>query len=285
MKYLDRMKRAPFILIVSFFIIFSQSGVAQELSALFIGNSYTYFPGEEADPGLPKIVKQVVESIDPTIQFKYAFSTPGGCSFEQHFKDATSSKLMNEHYDEVILQGNSIESLEMTPWFKAKGFPDVNNFKAFLPKVLDLVFQKNTGVTMFVNWGWNPRHAFLQENHPGLHFPQGSPKEGQKWCGKDKFEYQKMIDDSYRLQTQGHPVGLSFVGSAWISLQNAKLVSDDELYMPDDWSHPSVLGSFVTSLMLIRDGFHLDILKNAYYPKEVSPEKGKLLMEFLAKLK
>ena len=207
----------------------SAEAKAKDLSILFIGNSYTYLEGlsTETDPLLPKIFKQIAESIDPTLHITYSFHTPGGYSFEKHFNDPVSSKLMSGHYDEVILQGQSIESLALTPGWENGGNLGVKSFSAYLPKVLDLVFQNNSNVTLYVNWGWNPKKSLLQEMHPGLYFPADSARAGQKWCGKDKFEYQAIIDQSYDLHSQNYPVTLANFGDEWLKLQIAGIFNDD----------------------------------------------------------
>jgi hypothetical protein len=275
------MKSSILILLLLGFVTNAQ---AKDLSVLFIGNSYTYLEGQgqPSDPALPKIIQQIAESVDPSLRIAYAFNTPGGWSFEKHFNDPLSAKLMAAHYDEVILQGQSIESLELTPWWQENGNPGVKSFEVFLPKTLDLVFKSNSNVTLYVNWGWNPRNPLLQDSQPGLYFPVGTPRAGTKWCGRDKFEYQKMIDDSYALHSQGYPVVLSHVGDAWLSLQTAGLVTEDELYLNGDWSHPSVLGGFVTGLTLARDALHLDILKNKYVPAGVESSRAVSIQEFLS---
>ncbi len=256
---------------------------ARDLSILFIGNSYTYYPGIEKDPGLPKYVQQIAESVDSDLHLKISFHTPGGYSFERHFRDVESMKLMGEAYDRVVLQGQSIESLELTPWFKQQGFPDVDSFSVYLPKVLDFVFQKNSHVTLFINWGWNPRHSYLQDEHPGLRFPEGTPKAGQKWCGNNKFDYQRKMDESYLEHLKGYPVHAALVGRAWLELQLEGLVTQDELYVSGDWSHPSELGSLVTALVLAKEVLGLDIATNAFIPPSVDKQKAKAIALHLSK--
>ena len=270
--------RVVFLWLMSFGL-WSAAAQAKDISVLFIGNSYTYLPGlgNSSAPGLPKMITQIVESIDPSTHLTYAFSTPGGYSFKEHLNDPRSVKVMSAHYDEVILQGQSIESLELTPWWENNGNPGVKSFKVFLPKLLDLVFERNLNVTLYVNWGWNQKHPFLKEGHVGLRFPPESHKAGQKWCGRDKFEYQNMIDDSYASISNSYPVKLAKVGDAWLFLQMQGLVTEDELYLSGDWSHPSVLGSFVAALVLVKTVFHLDVVKNRFLPVGIDPERARII--------
>ncbi len=257
---------------------------AKDLSILYIGNSYTYVPtmGDELHPAVPKIVNQIAQSIEPTLQIHYTFHTPGGFSFEKHFHDPNSVALMSQHYDKVILQGQSIESLDLPLWWEQNfSTSGLKSFSVFLPKILDLVFKSSNDVSLYVNWGWNPKNNLLSENHPGLYFPKGMPKSGQKWCGNNKFEYQEKIDESYRKNSKNYSVHFAKVGDAWLSVQRAGLVDEDELYLVDDWSHPSALGTFIAALVLVRDSLRLDISKNSFIPTGMDPVKIKKIQELL----
>jgi hypothetical protein len=270
------MRRFAAFSLVTVILLFCTVAEAKQVSVLFLGNSYTYLPGlgDEASPALPKMIQLIAKSIDPDLQLDYSFHTPGGYSFEMHFNDPASTKLLSARYDHVILQGQSIESLELTPWWEQQGNPGVKSFAVYLPKVLELALKANASVTLYVNWAWNPKNTLLKEDQPGLRFPTGTPRAGQKWCGRDRFEYQRMIDESFLHHSAGYPVEYAWIGDAWLALQTQGVASLDEFYIPDDWSHASSLGAFVTALVFARDTFHLDILKNRYAPKGMDPQRA-----------
>lgn len=254
----------------------------KEVTFLFIGNSYTYLPGigSPEDPGLPKMIKAIAESIDKKEQIKFWWSTPGGWTVEKHYSDADNVWLMSHHYDHVVLQGSSLDSLELTPWHEEHGQSGVKSFAVYLPKTLDLVFQNNTDVNLYVTWGYGSKNGLLAEGHPGLYFPPGTPRAGQKWCGKDKFEYQSLIDDSYALHSMGYPVSLIHVGDAWVAAQTARLIQPDDLYISDG-SHASARGAFISALVMTRDILHLDITKNKFFPVGVDTKWAKKIEKFL----
>lgn len=272
-----------FILSIQASLALADAPAVKEISLLFIGNSYTYSPGNEADPGLPRRMKRIVETIDPFIRLNYVFNTRGGYSFERHYYDPATRQLLAGTYDHVILQGHSIESLELTPWMKEKGFPCVARFEKYLPQILELLAPTNSSVNLFVNWGWNRKHSFLQPDHPGLRFPEGFPNAGQPWAGRDQVSLQKMIDESYSRVAKPHSAKLVEIGRTWLKLQDQHLVNEDELYVQDDWSHPTLLGSFVTALVFVRDVLKLDIEKNSYVPWGVHPGQAYAIQAFLAK--
>lgn len=285
-KKLGNMKKLTLLIVFTSFFL-SKLAWCRDVSILFIGNSYTYLPdlGDPKDPALPQMIQQIAQSIDPHLNITYEFNTPGGYNFERHFNDMRSSMLMSRSYDHVILQGQSIESLELTPWWEQNGNLGVKSFAVFLPKVLELTLRSNSHVTLYVNWGWHPHHPALSVDHPGLVFPPGSKKEGQKWCGENKDQFQDLIDESYLKHSKNYPVVLSKIGRAKLGLERASIISEDEFYLKDDWSHPSVLGAFVTALMLTQDSLGLNISKNKFVPAGVDPEKAIRVQNFLANRK
>lgn len=255
---------------------------ARELTALFIGNSYTYYPGETNDPGLPRFVQRIAESIEPGLRLRYVFNTQGGYNLAMHYNDPVSRRLLQGSYDAVVLQGRSIESLPMTPWMERHGYPGASSFAVHLPLLLELAFRGNRNVGLYVNWGWHPNHAYLQEEHPGLRFPPGTAREGQRWCGTDAWDYQRLINEGYAEHAQGFDVTFARVGDAWLALQAEGLVTSEELYRPADWSHPSVLGSYVAALVIVRDVLRMDISRNRYVPAGLDDFRCGSIGAFLA---
>jgi hypothetical protein len=272
------MSRLIFILLA----LISLHARAGEVTVLFVGNSYTYFPQDEADPGVPKFFKAIAESIDPSTHVKPSWALHGGYSFEQHLATPAHVQLMSQHYDHVVLQGQSMESQELTPWFDQNEMPGVKSFRVNLPKVLDLVYQRNSDVTLFVNWIWNAKHTDFQPEHPGLRFPPGHPRAGEKWFPPTARQFQQNINASYRKVSAPYPAHLALVGSAWLELEERGIVSTDELYVEGDWSHPSPLGSFIASLILVREVLHFPLTKNTFVPAGVDPKKARAVTNFLA---
>ncbi|RYZ73864.1 MAG: hypothetical protein EOP05_09695, partial [Proteobacteria bacterium] len=207
-------------------LVFSMNAEAKDVSMLFIGNSHTYIPamGTSEDPAVPKMIAALAKSIDPNLNVTFANSTPGGYRLEQHYNNATSVELLKKRYDKVVIQANSIEPLDLPPYFLTTDDVGVTSFSVFLPKLLDLAFQQNTDVTLYVTWGWNAKHTYFEASHPGLYFPSDSPKAGQRWCGVDKYDYQNMLNESWALHSQGYNTKLALVGNAWLQLQDAGVV-------------------------------------------------------------
>jgi hypothetical protein len=259
------------------------SAQAKDLSILFIGNSYSFYPNTPENPGQVILFKEIVESIDPDLHIKASFHTHSGWTLEDHYKDKTSSDLLSQAYDQVVIQPMSLDPVDLPEWFEQfEGMKGLKSFSVYLPKVLDLAFQNNKNVTLVVTWARHPKHIFLQPDHPGRYFPSDSPRAGQQWYGNTVRDSQKMIDDSYAKYTAGYPVSFSRVGDAWLMLEQKGLVNIDELYRPGDWSHPSELGSFIESLVLVKATLHLDIRQETFIPETIDPVRARTIIEALA---
>ena len=57
-----------------------------DFSVLFIGNSYVY------TNDLPEVLTKMGASDEPVIKFRTDHRTPGGCSFERHWKEKVAVK-------------------------------------------------------------------------------------------------------------------------------------------------------------------------------------------------
>lgn len=261
----------------------SPSTWAKDVSLLFIGNSLTYLPGQgtEEKPAIPVLMQNIASTIDPQLKMISSHSTHGGYTLEKHLANDQAAKLMEGTYDKVILQGYSIDSLLLPPWWDTQRVGE-RFFAESLKKVLKKLSRKNKNITLYVPWVLHAQNSLLQERHPGLRFPPGFANEGKKWCGENKYEFQDMLNAGYKKNTQGYPVLFSQVGSAWIELQDAGLVTADELYIPGDWKHASPLGGFIAALVLVRDVLQLDISKNTFVPSGISPERAKKIQAKLA---
>ncbi|RYZ70375.1 MAG: hypothetical protein EOP05_13385 [Proteobacteria bacterium] len=90
-----------------------------------------------------------------------------------------------------------------------------------------------------------------------------------------------MLNESWALHSQGYNTKLALVGNAWLQLQDAGVVNEDELYAEGDWSHASIEGGFVAALVLTRDLLNLDISKATYAPPGIDPAQAARLRAFL----
>jgi hypothetical protein len=109
-------------------IILTTAGRAQdrkdEISVLFIGNSLTYYNE------LPKMVAALATA-DKQRPPHFERETPGGCTFEKHWKDGKAlAKIQSRKWDYVVLQGHSQGPLKM----RASMFEHAKKFDAEIKK-------------------------------------------------------------------------------------------------------------------------------------------------------
>lgn len=252
---------------------------AKQRTILFIGNSYTFYPMDPSQPGLPFFIEEIAKSIDQNTEVVESCRTIPNANLEFHFNDHDSRKLMEGAYDEVILQGRSTDPLNVPSWFRSNGMPGLASFKTFLPQVLEILSRKNPSITMFVPWGYHPKHEYFKSAAGEFR-----DAHGDEWRGQTGAEYQRLINRGYVESASGYPVAFSFVGDEWMNLVNQGVVGLDDLYVPNDWSHPSPLGSMIAALVLTRDVFRLDVEKNRFVPTGLDPAQVARIAKALSRM-
>ncbi len=207
---------------------------SKKRSALFIGNSYTYFNN------LPQLVEQLaLANGDTLVVDSYA---PGGYTFNNQFNDANCiAKIYSKNWDYVILQAQSQEPSFSPAQVNAQTLPYALK--------LDSVIKDNyscSKTVFFETWGRKNGDASNCAAYPPVCTYTGM---------------QNRLKDSYMLfadQTAGivAPAGEAFRESI---LQNSGL----DLYIADQ-SHPSLEGSYLSACVFYETLFHKSVLSNTY---------------------
>ncbi len=203
-------------------------------SALFIGNSYTYFNN------LPQLVEQfALANGDSLLVDSYA---PGGYTFNNHFNDANClAKIYSRDWDFVILQAQSQEPSFSPAQVNAQTLPYALK--------LDSVIKHNypcSQTVFFETWGRKYGDASNCAAYPPVCTYTGM---------------QNRLKQSYTLfanLTSGvvAPAGEAFRESI---LQYPNL----ELYQADQ-SHPSLEGSYLSAAVLYETLFQKSVLSNTF---------------------
>ena len=136
-----------FILLIPSCLIFGQ-GREHYKKVLFIGNSYTYYPGTETGfNGLPQMIRDAAASVKDTLVVDERVA--GGKNFKFHASDATTiNKIKQQGFDFVVLQGQSTECA--TDWATVQ-----NNSLPYARYLDSLAHEYNAcSQTIFYNtWG------------------------------------------------------------------------------------------------------------------------------------
>ncbi len=213
------------ILFSSFFCISGYELKAQlSRKVLFLGNSYT------GVNNLPQIVHDVALSAGDTLVFDS--HTPGGYRLTDHNSDVISqNKIMTGGWDDVILQGQSQESITQTNAFNSGGGFLHNLIKQYNP----------CAVAMFyMTWGRKNGDASNCAGFPIMCTYQGMDTT---------------IRDRYITLARNNKTEVSPVSVVWNYLrQNFPNIN---LYQVDE-SHPSVEGSYAAACCFYASIFKKD---------------------------
>jgi hypothetical protein len=227
------MKHFLFGLILFSFYATSQP-VFKKRSALFIGNSYTFFNG------LPQLVEQLaLANGDSLIADSYA---PGGYTFNNHFNDVNClAKINSKEWDFVILQAQSQEPAFSPAQVNAQTLPYALK--------LDSVIKANhacSKTVFFETWGRKFGDASNCAAYPPICTYTGMQN-------RLKQSYKSFADLSSGIMA---PAGEAFRES--IS-QNPGL----ELYNADQ-SHPSLEGSYLSACVFYETLFQKSVVSNTF---------------------
>jgi len=201
-----------------------------KLSALFIGNSYTYYND------LPILIDKLANTVGDTL--KHSESFPGGYTLQQHYAlPATQTALKAKNYDYVVLQEQSQRpATDSTSFFK---------YALMLDSIRNIY--SPCGQTMYyMTWG----RKFGDSNNCST-LPEVCTYEGMD----------SLLNLRYRMAQEKTGALISPVGAVRNYLR--KNHPEIELYESDN-SHPSPAGSFVSAVTFYTAMFKKDPMLTTY---------------------
>ncbi len=218
----ERSHIGSIIQVVLFCALVGQHAGAEQVTALFLGNSHTYFND------LPSLVRNLAESAGDTLVVDS--SAPGGCTLayppNAHLYDVLSISLIETGgWDYVVLQEQS--QIPVIPYIR-------DNYMYPGAVALDSIIHANTPcchTTFFMTWGWENggQHSFGGYTSPDF---------------ADYDEMQDSVRTSYMRIADSLSAPVAPAGVAW---QNA--IHDGfplSLFNPDGY-HPSLSGSYLAA--------------------------------------
>ncbi|WP_413584178.1 hypothetical protein [Bdellovibrio sp. HCB274] len=265
-------------------LLLSVLASAQPIKVLFVGNSFTYEPGDVSNPALPENFKAIALALQADVQVDAIVK--GGQTMKRHFDEGeVAKKLQSTKYDYVILQAQSIEPLELPKCFPDNGGPiGRSEFVEYAKKLITLI--QNSGATpvVFAHWTYKKDHSWLQASFPCLKFASNEVHAGKNWYGADLIEYQNLLNEGFTLATEGSAsVILSKVGNQWQALMGSELgnVPDAALYQEDNF-HPTTVGSFFSAMVLARDILSIDLNPLTKHPADVTEAQFQTMKRVLS---
>lgn len=275
------MKRNVLAFVITLFL--TTLATAQPIKVLFVGNSFTYEPGDMSNPALSENFKKIALSLNTEVQVD--FVVKGGQTIKRHFDEGeVARKLSSTKYDYVIVQAQSIEALELPKCFPDNGGPVGRpEFLEYSNKLISLIEANGAIPVIFAHWTYKKDHPWLQTNFPCLKFANNEINAGKNWFGTNLIEYQEMLNEGFALAAVASPNTIqSMVGSKWQELMNNKTgnIPDTVLYQ-DDNLHPTVQGSFFSAMVLARDVLKIDMNLLIKHPGEISEKQFELMKSVL----
>lgn len=198
-------------LLLKFLIILAGSVYGQQTkSALFIGNSYTYYND------MPTMVASMATSVGNTLTQDDV--TVGGRSIKIHSQESSTYDAINtRQWDYVILQEQSKRLAYDDDYIASECTP-------YFTKLSDSIKDNGSIPMMYRTWGRKNGDADDCVTYEGM---------------DDKLE------TNYTIQAQNNQGWVSPAGKVWRYLRNNG--TSIELYDPDE-SHPSLEGSYAVAL-------------------------------------
>jgi len=228
--------------------LFNEIDFNKEYKILFIGNSYTYFNE------LWNLVKNVCEKYNIKISVEEV--TSGGYTLEKMndvndlFGNKVNSKLNENKYDVVVLQEQSFRPcIDKELFFEA-----VRN----LHKKIN---RNGARTLLYETWGRKEGSVDLEKRN------------------MTSNEMSSRLIEAYESIKDELGIYIASVGKAFQIINNE--YKDIELYN-EDKSHPSLLGSILSSLVISSVIFNIDI--NYYFNESLSKEINDIFIEVVKRV-
>jgi hypothetical protein len=225
-------------LLVLFFIplfVFSQ----QRKEVLFVGNSYTY------QNNLPQLVSNIATSFGDTLN--YDSSLLGGATFNIHSTNlATLSKISQEPWDYVVLQGQSQEP-SLSP-----GYVNTNVYPA-VQTLINIITQSSLCIEPMFFMTWGRKYGDASNCVP---WPPVCTYLGM----------QEQLRLRYLDFASIHNASCAPVGMAW--KQSIAQDSTFNLFTPDN-SHPSIYGSYLAACTFYASIFKKSASGSSFWPNGI----------------
>lgn len=208
---------------------------AQTTDVLFVGNSYTFYNN------LPQLLSNLALAGGDTVVTDQ--HTPGGYTFQLHSQNATTlSKINQQNWDVVILQGQSQEPALDTPYVVQNVLPYAH--------LLDSLIHLNDSCTrtlFYMTWGRKFGDAQNCAAYPPVCTYAGM---------------QQQLRNRYLLMAAQNDAAAAPVGIAW---QNVLATNPTFDLYDTDGSHPSLHGSYLAACVFYASIFGQSPAGLAYY--------------------
>jgi hypothetical protein len=275
------MHRLFLIIIMAGCFLAAAESFSEPIRILFVGNSLTFMPDvTNQHPVTPAFVKALLDSRG--ISNDIDVITAGGHTFENHWKEQRFQRaLERKHYDYILLQGLSIEAMELPPCFRklrppggGDGPEGREHFLEYGTAMIQLARAKHSVPIVIEPWIYDSDHPWLQKDFECRNFPGTQVT----WFGGSLANYQKLLDEGYADLRKLTQVEILRVGSLWQILRenhNPDLPIST-MYLSDHY-HPTYLGAYLSALLISERLSNLAADQFHFCPEQVNPKQETVL--------
>jgi hypothetical protein len=210
---------------------------------LFVGNSRIF------TNDLPSMVRAVADSAGSPVKYRVRMWALPGRRLADHAQNESVKALLAQHWDRVILQGQSAEQL---------GYDRRIDFQLYGSQLIDRAHASASPVSLVVNW------TYGEETLREMEWPRS--------------EAYSLIQRDHRTLARASGARLINVGTAFRRVGAAR----PELDLTPDGNHPSMEGTYIYALMVYAHLSGADVRAVRFVPKGVDPAEARLLRELVA---
>jgi hypothetical protein len=202
---------------------------------LILGNSRTSFND------MPDMVRAMADSAHDPQKLEITLDAPGGASFESLWNDGATQGLLKQHWDDIILQGES----------RAQSSDDLaRSFQTYGGDLINAAHPASGHARLVVNWAY-----------ASSLWSDGDP-DG---TGRADLKLQiRAATASLGERTGAHLVD---VAGIWSAVER----DHPEIALTEDGNHPSLAGSYLFALALYGDLSGRDVGSVTYAPSGLDP--------------
>lgn len=200
---------------------------------LIVGNSRTFYND------MPSMLRRLANSRDSRSTIEVETATAPGASFQDHWSDSKTKRLLAAGWDEVILQGES----------RAQSSREQNELFQSYGEKLATIAQVNGGrPTLLANWPYDPEHF---RDYPAYDRPQ-------QLAWVHHIHYRLARDAQTKLLN---------LADLWETVRT----DHPELKLTVDGNHPSLAGSYLYALAVYTFVTNEPVGRLSYAPDGLAP--------------
>jgi hypothetical protein len=178
---------------------------------LFLGNSRLYYNH------MPDMVRELADTANAPQKYQITMRALPGASLEVLWNDVKVQHLLdNEHWDDVIIQGETRAHLNET---------NLASFREYGERLIGKAKQRGARTALIVNWNYGPE-LFRDQTAEAIE------------------AHDQTIQQDYQALADQTGAGLMNSGVAWRILSSA----EPSIPLYKDGNHPSLQGSYLSAL-------------------------------------